>query len=139
MTKARFGHSSCLLGNALYVNGGQSFDGSQLAIERLANINNGIGEASHCWESLQISTKGLPRCSMTPLNCSEKILILGSQEDNLASSEMRAIKIDPKKTTRVAVKSEFDLEEAHDPEFAFEQCGVSDEGKKFVAVVNYWE
>ena len=84
MVKARFDHSSCILGNALYVYGGQHSEKGKILpipMERLASINKGIGEASHCWEILQISTLDKLNCLMIPLNCSEKILILEENDE----------------------------------------------------------
>ena len=80
----RFSHSSCILGNSLYVYGGNDVHGydavgSMLSIERLTNINKGIGKASNCWESLQIFARDNILPLMIPLNNSEKILILGNE------------------------------------------------------------
>ena len=48
-------HSSCFLGNSLYVYGYED-----LAVERLTNINSSLDPSSGSWEELHINKKRIP-------------------------------------------------------------------------------
>ena len=106
MAETRYYHSSCVLGNSLYVYGGYNED-SKLPLERLANLNKGIDGASHCWEVLRIKTQESLRGLMIPLNHSEQILILRNEEDVDDEDEapIETIKIDPKNSKKEVMKS----------------------------------
>lgn len=73
MIVQRHFHSSCILGNFLYVYGGNNecddidVAGSILSIERLAVVNEGNDKAADCWESLKIFAKEKLLPLMMPL------------------------------------------------------------------------
>ena len=52
---ARAGHSSCFLGNSLYVYGLLGAAGN-LPIERLTGISGSLGNSSGSWDTIQIDS-----------------------------------------------------------------------------------
>ena len=118
MLMPRYHHISCILGNSLYVCGGSNDFGffnkdcSTLPIQRLANINKGAGEASDCWESLQISFHEDLIHFMAPLNHSEKILILATGTDS-GHPSVESIYFDPIKSVQEVMASNFELNQVY--------------------------
>ena len=129
-------HSSCILGHCLYVHGGSDEYGycevgSALPIERLANINKRIGEASNRWESLVMIDLSKLLHLMIPLNNSEEILILGTAGDIMNFSSPEYSKINPKKSTQKVVDSDFDF---HYLTFDSNQHKISNDGQNIVTI-----
>ena len=57
LNQARYGHSSCIIGNSLYVYGGTTSDGYMLPIERLKNVNSATDNSPIFWEMIRIDTE----------------------------------------------------------------------------------
>ena len=70
---------------------------------------------------------------MIPLNNSEKILILGTAEDRFNLQTPEYTKINPKKSTRKVVDSDFDF---HYVNFEFNQHKISNDGKNIVTIAD---
>ena len=86
MNYERQAHSSCVLDTSLYVYGGfkdRYYTQLIVLIERLMiGRNCRMYEASNSWEILQINADRYYYPFMVHLNCSQKILILGAEDND---------------------------------------------------------
>ena len=74
MNKSRCSHSSCFMGNHLYVSGGCNLEGHVASIERLAIADDESGTPLGGWETLQVSYEFFGRLLMAPLDANEILL-----------------------------------------------------------------
>ena len=82
MNKARTQHSSCVMGNYLYVCGGKNEDAKdEISMERLLLNEAGTAQAES-WETLQIEHKIAINYLMVPFKNNE-ILLLHSPGDSV--------------------------------------------------------
>ena len=97
--QVRFGHSSCFLGDTLYVYGGGSRGDSMFPMERLTNVSGTLDASSSSWEIIQINAERDFGFLMVPQNHSEKILIFRTGQDAFGNQSLNSFMVDPKKMT----------------------------------------
>ena len=82
MNNPRTQHSSCVMGNSLYVCGGKNEDAKdEITMEKMLLNEKGIAQAES-WEILEIRPKIAINYLMVPFNTNE-ILLLHSLDDSV--------------------------------------------------------
>ena len=83
----RMCHSSCLVGDAIYVCGGSSYSNECESIERLSVSNEADGATGSCWETLNVAAPKLSNFLMLP-GTSNEIIFLGGKRKGCQIGEV---------------------------------------------------
>ena len=130
---ARWGHSSCFLGDSLFVYGDSL---PNIPIERLSNVSGSLGSSpdESRWEAIQLnSLRDATYVLMVPQIHSETILILGKLFDFPNRPCLNSFTLDPKKMAKEEATSYPDYSD-HVVSFISNQYKISNHGRRFVTV-----